>query len=86
VNVALVVNTYHHIGQRQRYFSLLKKSLKADGRIAIVDFKPESPVGPPRRHRIAANAVAEEMARAGYALEASPDFLPYQYLLIFKPR
>jgi len=26
------------------------------------------------------------MARAGYALEASPEFLPYQYLLIFRPR
>ena len=32
------------------------------------------------------SAVTEEMARAGYALEAGPDFLPYQYLLIFRPR
>jgi len=86
VDLALVVNTYHHIGQRQGYFSRLKKSLKPQGRVAIVDFKPDSPVGPPQRHRIAANAVTEEMARAGYALEASPDFLPYQYLLIFRPR
>ena len=81
-----MVNTFHHIGQRQRYFSRLKKSLKPQGRVAIVDFKPEAPVGPPKRHRIAANAVAEEMARAGYTLEASPGFLPYQYLLIFSPR
>lgn len=86
VDLALVVNTYHHIGQRQSYFSRLKKSLKPQGRIAIVDFKPDSPVGPPKRHRIAANAVADEMTRAGYALDASPDFLPYQYLLIFRPR
>lgn len=86
VDVAMVVNTYHHIGQRERYFSRLKKSLKPQGRIAIIDFKPDSPVGPPKRHRIAANAVTEEMARAGYTLEASPDFLPYQYLLIFRPR
>lgn len=86
VDLALVVNTYHHIGRRQGYFSRLKKSLKAQGRVAIVDFKPDSPIGPPKRHRIAANAVADEMTRAGYALEASPDFLPYQYLLIFRPR
>jgi SAM-dependent methyltransferase len=86
VDLALVVNTYHHIGDRQRYFSHLKKSLKPQGRVAIVDFKPDSPVGPPQRHRIAANSVADEMARAGYALEARPGFLPYQYLLIFKPR
>lgn len=83
VDLTLVVNTYHHIRDRQRYFSRLKKSLKPQGRIAIVDFKPDSPVGPPKRHRIAANAVADEMTRAGYALDASPDFLPYQYVLIF---
>jgi cyclopropane fatty-acyl-phospholipid synthase-like methyltransferase len=86
VDLAMVVNTYHHIGQRDRYFSRLKNSLKPQGRVAIIDFKPESPVGPPKRHRIAAKSVADEMARAGYALEASPDFLPYQYLLIFRPR
>lgn len=86
VDMAMVVNTYHHIGQRERYFSRLKNSLKPQGRIAIIDFKPDSPVGPPKRHRIAASAVTEEMARAGYMLEASPDFLPYQYLLIFTPR
>jgi SAM-dependent methyltransferase len=86
VDLALVVNTYHHIGWRQGYFSRLKKSLKPQGRVAIIDFKPDSPVGPPPRHRIAANAVTEEMAGAGYALEAIPDFLPYQYLLIFRPR
>jgi cyclopropane fatty-acyl-phospholipid synthase-like methyltransferase len=86
VDLALVLNTYHHIGRRQGYFSRLKKSLKPHGRVAIVDFKPDSPIGPPKRHRIAAKAVADEMTRAGYALEASPDFLPYQYLLIFRPR
>lgn len=86
VDVAMIVNTYHHIGQRDRYFSRLKKSLKPQGRVAIIDFKPDSPVGPPKRHRIAAKAVTEEMSKAGYALEASPDFLPYQYLLIFRPR
>ena len=86
VDVAMVVNTYHHIGQRDRYFSRLKKSLKPQGRVAIIDFKRDSPIGPPKRHRIAAKAVTDEMTRAGYALEASPDFLPYQYLLIFRPR
>lgn len=83
VDLALIVNTYHHIGQREHYFSRLKGSLKPEGRVAILDFTPDSPVGPPKRHRVAANAVVEEMARAGYALEAKRDFLPYQYLLIF---
>jgi len=86
VDLVLVVDTYHHIGSRGKYFGALRKSLKPAGRVAIVDFKPDSPVGPPKRHRIAAQAVVEEMARAGYRLAAEHAFLPYQYFLIFEPR
>ena len=86
VDLALMVNTYHHVAQREKYFSGLRSSLKPRGRVAIIDFKPESPVGPPARHRVPAGAVIEEMTRAGYALETSPDVLPYQYLLVFTAR
>ena len=86
VDLALMVNIYHHVGERERYFSRLRKSLKPQGRVAIVDFKLDSPVGPPRHHRVPPNVVVEEMARAGYALAASPEVLPYQYLLLFPAR
>ncbi len=86
VDLTLVVDTYHHIANRSRYFERLKKSLKQGGRVAIVDFKLDSPVGPPARHRIAPEQVRNEMERAGYRLLEAPDLLPYQYLLIFAPR
>jgi cyclopropane fatty-acyl-phospholipid synthase-like methyltransferase len=86
VDLVLVVDTYHHIGHRQRYFSGLKQSLKPAGRVAVVDFKLDSPVGPPARHRIAPQKVAEEMAQAGYRLAEEHGFLPYQYILVFEPR
>jgi len=86
VDLALVVDTYHHIASRSRYFERLKKSLKPGGRIAIVDFKLDSPVGPPKHHRIAPAQVKAEMERAGYRLEEEPDILPHQYLLLFAPR
>ena len=41
VDVALVVDTYHHIGNRREYFAKLKSSLRPEGRLAIVDFKAE---------------------------------------------
>lgn len=86
VDLALVVDTYHHIANRSGYFERLKKSLKPAGRIAIVDFKLDSPVGPPAPHRIAPEQVRKEMERAGYRLQEAPDVLPYQYLLLFAPR
>ena len=84
VDLVLVIDTYHHIEQRIRYFRNLKQSLNPGGRIAIVDFKPDSPVGPPAIHRIAAKSIVDEMARAGYRLGVEHRFLPYQYFLIFE--
>ena len=86
VDLVLLVDTYHHIGKRADYFGAMKESLLPGGRVAIIDFTPESPVGPPVRHRIAQGAVIEEMGRAGYTLVQQHKFLPYQYFLVFAPR
>lgn len=86
VDLVLLVDTYHHIGDRGRYFSELRQLLKPRGRVAIIDFRPESPTGPPRQHRIAPKKVAAEMAQAGYRPAGEHAFLPNQYFLIFQPR
>jgi SAM-dependent methyltransferase len=86
VDLALVVDTYHHIPQRSRYFERLKSALRSGGRIAIIDFKLDSPTGPPVKHRIPPDQVKAEMERAGYKLVEQPDLLPYQYFLVFAPR
>jgi SAM-dependent methyltransferase len=86
VDLVLVVDTYHHIDDRTRYFAALQSSLRPTGRLVIVDFKADSPSGPPAKHRIAPELVAEELAAAGYALVEKFEFLPRQYGLIFKKR
>ena len=84
VDLAILVDTYHHIGDREAYFGKLRGSLTSRGRLAIIDFRPDSPVGP-RHGRIAPDTVKAELARAGYRLAAEHDFLPYQYFLVFVP-
>ena len=86
VDLILVVDTYHHIGNRIPYFAKLKSSLRPGGRLAIIDFKADSPIGPPVEHRIPPEKVTEELAAAGYALAESQDFLPRQYFLVFRAR
>jgi len=85
VDVALLVDVYHHIPARTDYFAALRASLQPGGRVAIVDFRLDSPRGPPRRARIAPEAVKQELARAGYALVEEHGFLPDQYFLVFAP-
>jgi SAM-dependent methyltransferase len=81
VDVALLVDVYHHIDDRADYFRALRASLKPGGRVAIIDFRPGSPRGP--RHKIPASVVEDEMRRAGYVPTERHDFLPDQYFIVF---
>ncbi len=85
VDVILIVDTYHHIDARTDYFRRLRDALRPGGRIAIVDFKLDSPYGPPRSARLAPEVVKKEMQAAGYAVAAEHAFLPHQYFIEFKP-
>jgi SAM-dependent methyltransferase len=86
VDLVLVVDTYHHIDSRIAYFSKLKASLRPNGRLAIVDFKADSPEGPPPEHRIPPEVVTSELEAAGYTLVATHLFLPRQYFLVFQAK
>lgn len=86
VDVVLIVDTYHHIGAREAYFRKLAQSLKPGGRVAIVDFRPDSPEGPPKEFRFQPEQIESEMAKAGYAVAAKHDFLPRQHFLVFQPK
>ena len=76
---------YHHIDQREQYFRQLQQSLRPEGRVAVIDFKMDSPEGPPPSARIVPDRVKKEMQSAGYALTQEHGFLPNQYFLIFQP-
>jgi SAM-dependent methyltransferase len=83
VDRVLLVDVYHHIPDRERYFGKLKSSLAPQAQVAIIDFRMEAPVGPPPSSRVAEAEVVGEMERAGYALVKRHDFLPNQFYLVF---
>ncbi len=84
VDLALLVDVYHHLDAREQYFRGLRKSLNPGARVAIIDFRLDSPEGPPRAARVPAEQVKAEMKKAGYVLLAEHRFLPRQYFLIFR--
>ncbi len=85
VDLVILVDVYHHVESRERYFKQLQGSLKPGGRVAIIDFRMDSPDGPPKSARIEPGRVKDEMKRAGYALAQEHPFLPNQYFLVFQP-
>lgn len=85
VDLVLMVDTYHHIEDRHRYFAKLKDSLKPGGRVAIIDFTLDSDIGPAPRARVSPERVKGELTAAGYKLADEHSFLENQYFLVFIP-
>jgi hypothetical protein len=83
VDLVLVVDTYHHIPSRSSYFWELRKSMKPGARVAIIDFRKDSPTGPPVEFRFTADQISAELSKAGFRLETSHDFLPRQLFLVY---
>jgi predicted methyltransferase len=84
VDLVILVDVYHHIGAREKYFGKLRDSLKAGGRVAVIDFRMDASMGPSKAMRIAPEQVKAEMTKAGYALSEEHGFLPQQYFLVFR--
>lgn len=84
-DMVILVDVFHHVDNRVAYFRNLKNSLLPGGRVAIIDFRLDSPEGPARASRIAPDRVITELKEAGFALQETHGFLPRQYFLVFKP-
>ena len=83
VDMVLIVNTYHHIDNRAEYFAKVKKGLKNDGELVVIDFfKTDVPVGPPTNHKVSIDEVVAELKKAGYtSFEVNVDLLLYQFIV-----
>jgi ubiquinone/menaquinone biosynthesis C-methylase UbiE len=82
VDLIFICNTYHHLKDRQQYFSNLKSALNDSGRLAIIEFTSGwlSSIG----HGTATEEIVQEMQLAGYQLQTQHDFLQKQNFLIFR--
>lgn len=80
VDRILIVNTWHHIGDRASYAKKLRAALKPKGFVAIVDFTMETTKGPPPAHRLKAEVVRDELEQAGL-ITATINELPDQYVV-----
>lgn len=84
VDVALLVNTYLNIEERSDYLMKLRKGLKKDGKVVIVDFKTgDIPTGPPDGLKITTAEAQSELKQAGFEqIDVDTSSLTYQYIII----
>lgn len=80
----LVVDVWHHLGDRRAYAAKLASALRPGGFVAVVDFKLDAERGPPVKMRLPADSIAADLAAAGLSTEISTIDLPDQYIVIAK--
>jgi SAM-dependent methyltransferase len=86
VDRILIVNTWHHIPEREAYGEKLRRALERGGEIWVVDFTLETERGPPREHRIAPQQTLAELRAAGLETRLDSELLPDQYIAIGRKR
>lgn len=81
VDRVLIVDTWHHISDREAYSARLAEALRPGGFVLVVDFTADSPQGPPAAMRLTAEQVSAELEAGGLTTEILQEELPYQYVV-----
>jgi SAM-dependent methyltransferase len=82
VDRILIVNTWHHINDRERYSRKLYDALTPGGEILVVDFTHQSSHGPPVLQRLRPEEVMAELQAGGLDVEILKESLPDQYIVV----
>jgi ubiquinone/menaquinone biosynthesis C-methylase UbiE len=76
---------YHHLSDRVEYFRKVRRLLKQEGRVAIIEYERAKPFtfrgvfG----HYLPKEIIAQEMKEAEYRVLKKLDFLPNQSFILF---
>jgi ubiquinone/menaquinone biosynthesis C-methylase UbiE len=83
LDLALVCDTLHHISEKQTYLVNLKRCLKKDGRLAIIDFSDGWPEGH-ESMRFSVRDLDSWMDRAGLVKIAEYNSIPGNFFRIYR--
>jgi ubiquinone/menaquinone biosynthesis C-methylase UbiE len=82
----LIVDTYHEFQNPEAMLASIKKSLKPNGRIALIEKRLEGETArhQSRRHRMSVEQVLAEWEPAGFTLIETIETLPMQHMFLFR--
>jgi ubiquinone/menaquinone biosynthesis C-methylase UbiE len=85
LDVILMVDVYHELAQPQRMLHQLRKALKPDGRLVLIEYRKEDPTIPIRpEHKMSVAEIKAELEAEGFRMvEVLPD-LPRQHICVFR--
>src|SRR5258708_5094214 len=88
VDLAFLCETAHEITDRVAFYRKVRRALKGNGRMAVIESLPASRTTPPPEHweegQLSRDLTVREAEQVGFRLIREPKFLPRQYFLIFR--
>jgi len=85
LDLIIMVDVYHELEYPREMISAIKKSLKKDGKLLLIEYKAEDPgVAIRPLHKMTVAQVNKEMTAAGFTMIEDGEFLPIQHFLLFK--
>jgi SAM-dependent methyltransferase len=84
VDLVLLVDVYHEFSEPEAMMTAIRRSLKPDGRVVLVEYRKEDPNIPILPlHKMSVEEVRSEIEPLGLGLRQALEFLPTQHILIF---
>jgi ubiquinone/menaquinone biosynthesis C-methylase UbiE len=84
IDLAIMVDVYHEFSQPHKMLQHLRDSLKANGRLVLLEYRAEDPNVPIRpEHKMTKAQVKQEVEHEGFKQSRVFDDLPWQHLFIF---
>ncbi len=87
VDLAIMVDVYHELAFPHEMLQSIKKALKKDGQILLIEYRGEDPTIPIKAlHKTTVAQLKKELGANGFELSYRGDFLPIQHFLLFRKR
>jgi tRNA A58 N-methylase Trm61 len=83
MDLVLLVDVYHEFSQPQQMLRKIRDTLKADGRLVLLEYRAEDPNVPIiAEHKMTVAQVKSELEAEGFVLQPVIETLPRQHILI----
>ncbi len=85
VDLVVMVDVYHELAHPQEMLRSIRRSLKPDGRLVLVEYRKEDPTIPiAPTHRMSIHDVRVEVGAEGFTFERVVPGLPRQHIIVFR--
>ncbi|MGJ3236360.1 class I SAM-dependent methyltransferase [Marivirga sp.] len=84
IDKVLMVDVYHEFSYPVEMLASIKKSLKTNGKIFLIEYRAEDDSVPIKRlHKMSEEQAVKEFEASGFRLQKNIDNLPWQHCMIF---